>query len=148
MYLFDTNILLILSRKSTSQSVGVVLGLTNQLSEQYVSIVTIGELNAFAKKRRLGKQRIKRLEALIAKLQVLDISDEGIIDAYGDIDSYSQNTLKERPSGLSARNMGKNDLWIAATAARYNLTLITTDKDFDHLSEEFLELKWIDPLLL
>lgn len=29
--------------------------------------------------------------------------------------------------------MGKNDLWIAATAITYNIPLITTDADFDHL---------------
>jgi len=40
--------------------------------------------------------------------------------------------------------MGKNDLWIAATSTVYNLELITTDKDFDHLSDEYLKLKYID----
>lgn len=37
------------------------------------------------------------------------------------------------PAGLSARNMGKNDLWIAATALYLDLPLHTTDNDFDHL---------------
>ena len=44
------------------------------------------------------------------------------------------------PSHFSARNMGKNDLWIAATASVYNLRLLTTDNDFGHLDSQFLNL--------
>ena len=47
--------------------------------------------------------------------------------------------------GMSSRNMGKNDLWIAAAASVLNAKLLTTDKDFDHLNEEFLEIIYIDP---
>lgn len=40
--------------------------------------------------------------------------------------------------------MGKNDLWIAATASAFGITLVTTDKDFDHLNGVFLEVKYIN----
>ena len=52
------------------------------------------------------------------------------------LDAYSQGKLSMRPlpAGMSARNMGKNDLWIAATALYFDVELHTTDKDFDHLS--------------
>jgi len=40
--------------------------------------------------------------------------------------------------------MGKNDLWIAATASVLNASLITTDKDFVHLDKEFLKLLHIE----
>jgi len=40
--------------------------------------------------------------------------------------------------------MGKNDIWIAATASVYGLTLLTTDKDFDHLNEVHVNLEYID----
>jgi tRNA(fMet)-specific endonuclease VapC len=36
--------------------------------------------------------------------------------------------------------MGKNDLWIAATASVLNIPLITTDNDFIHLDKTFLTL--------
>ncbi len=42
-------------------------------------------------------------------------------------------------------NMGKNDLWIAATASVLNLELLTTDSDFDHLDGEFIKLRKILP---
>lgn len=44
--------------------------------------------------------------------------------------------------------MTKNDLWIAATASILNLTLITTDLDFNHLSPIFLKLETLDIQLL
>jgi predicted nucleic acid-binding protein len=37
--------------------------------------------------------------------------------------------------------MGKNDLWIAATAYAMNAMLLTTDGDFDHLENAFIDLK-------
>jgi tRNA(fMet)-specific endonuclease VapC len=40
--------------------------------------------------------------------------------------------------------MGKNDLWIAATASVYDMELITTDKDFNHLASKYLKLQRID----
>ena len=41
--------------------------------------------------------------------------------------------------------MGKNDLWIAATASHYKLTLLTTDRDFQHLDAAFLKLEYVQP---
>jgi len=38
--------------------------------------------------------------------------------------------------------MGKNDLWIAATAAFHKFRLITTDKDFNHLDKVFIKLSY------
>ena len=40
--------------------------------------------------------------------------------------------------------MGKNDLWIAATSSVYDLVLLTTDKDFNHLDGAYLDLEYID----
>lgn len=41
----------------------------------------------------------------------------------------------------SSRNMGKNDLWIAATAHALNAALLTTDGDFEHLHQVYFELR-------
>jgi tRNA(fMet)-specific endonuclease VapC len=60
-----------------------------------------------------------------------------------EIDVYSQGRnpkLKLPGPNKSARNMGKNDLWIAATASPFNLRLITTDGDSEHLAPHFLRL--------
>lgn len=67
--------------------------------------------------------------------------------SFSEIDAFSQGKhgVKKLPNGMSSRNMGKNDLWIAASASVLNAVLLTTDKDFDHLDEEFLEVIYIDP---
>ena len=44
---------------------------------------------------------------------------------------------------MSSRSMGKNDLWIAATASVLNVPLLTTDKDFLHLDGHFLDLSYV-----
>lgn len=41
--------------------------------------------------------------------------------------------------------MGKNDVWIAATARITGTTLLTTDKDFDPLQGVWLDREWVDP---
>jgi len=44
--------------------------------------------------------------------------------------------------------MGKNDLWIASTAALLGLKLVTTDADFNHLHQVFMEVEYIKAELL
>jgi tRNA(fMet)-specific endonuclease VapC len=70
-----------------------------------------------------------------------------LVPTYINIDSFSQC----RDSNFSIfehetpRNMGKNDLWIATTASLLILKLITTDSDFDHLDNIFIDLHKITP---
>ena len=74
------------------------------------------------------------------------INHERMIHRFAEIDAYSQGKLpgKPLPPGLSSRNTGKNDLWIAATGSVRNATLLTTDHDFDHLNGVFLNVVYID----
>ena len=74
----------------------------------------------------------------------LGINHREIVEKYIEIDAYSQGNHKSLISNFSARNMGKNDLWITATASALNVKLFTTDKDFDHLNGIFLEVEYIE----
>ncbi len=69
---------------------------------------------------------------------------KNIINRYAEIEAYSQGKHPEKQSTFSALNMGKNDLWIAATASVLNAVPITTGKDFNHLQTQFLKIEWID----
>ena len=68
-----------------------------------------------------------------------------LLQTYISIDAYSQRKHPdyEKYPFSTSRNMGKNDLWISATASLLNLQLVTTDKDFDHLETSFLSLRKI-----
>ena len=62
------------------------------------------------------------------------------VDSPEQISIYSQidNHCLDR-----GRVMGKNDLWIAATAALTDARLLTSDADFKLLDGVFLYLEWV-----
>ncbi len=74
------------------------------------------------------------------------VDSEEIAAAYADLDAYSQCIHPQHAplAGMTARNMGKNDLWIAATAMLFNATFLTTDNDFSHLSPGFFKVEKVD----
>lgn len=110
-----------------------------------ISVVTKGELQSLAYQFDWGKQKKSALQRLLNSVNAVPVQSMDIIDRYAEIDAFSQNKLPDRPLGNSDRNMGKNDVWIAATASVINATLLTTDADFDHLHDEFLSRVYIDP---
>ncbi len=109
-----------------------------------VSAVSIGELRSLALRNKWGAKKLNDAEILIRKLFVVEIHNDAIHNRYAEIDAFSQGKLDEKPLNISARNMGKNDLWIAATASVFNATLLSTDNDFDHLNSVFLSVPKID----
>src|SRR5699024_2567177 len=64
------------------------------------------------------------------------------IKAYAEIDAYSKHKDYKRvyPTGYSSNTMGKNDIWIAATAQVTDSILVTANSDFDHLEGVFIDL--------
>jgi tRNA(fMet)-specific endonuclease VapC len=106
-----------------------------------IPIVIVGELEAFALKADWGYQKITHLQKLLDTYPIADI-DRDLTRIYAQIDAYSQGKLKSSPLpfGMSARNMGKNDIWIAATALYLDMPLHTNDHDFDHLTSIGLQL--------
>jgi tRNA(fMet)-specific endonuclease VapC len=114
-----------------------------------ISVVSTGEIYSLAKQLGWGGGKLKTLDALLRKLPTVDISHEQIIQRYAEIDAFSLGKDKARPlrSGQTARVMGKNDLWIAATASVLNAVLLAIDHDFDHLSSVFVDVIYIDQKL-
>jgi predicted nucleic acid-binding protein len=143
-YLLDTNIILNYIRKDSYSS---------QIDEKYsplsienspiISVVTRGEILSIAFQNNWGNQKINFLKVLLDKFIIADINVDSIVDRYAEIDAFSQGKLPNKKLKVSARNMGKNDIWIAATASVLEIKLLTTDKDFSHLKDEFLDLELI-----
>lgn len=112
-----------------------------------ISVATEAELRSLAEQNGWGAAKKEKLEKLLRRYVIIDINHNDIpmMETYARIDAFSQGKLVGHTLGLTSRNMGKNDLWIAATAAITKATLLTTDADFDHLNGLFLHLDRLRP---
>ena len=139
-YLWDTNILLNRIRKSSHYyKWNDKFHFKENGNEVLLSVINLGEIESIALQRSWGVERMLFLKQILKEVQIINLNDE-VIQTYAQIDAFSQNKLPELPLNNSARNMGKNDIWLAATAHVHNLKFVTTDKDFDHLKGVFIDL--------
>lgn len=146
-YVIDTNILVHIVRNSSTWD---YVDMTFEpfefpKNETYVSFASIAEVLALSLKLGWQEKKISRLSDLLSKLEVISVSgtvEDKLMQNYALIDAFSQGTLKNLPlpKDMSARNMGKNDIWIAATATSIQATLLTTDDDFLHLDPIFCKV--------
>lgn len=135
-YLLDTNILVHLIRgNAVGLAIDAHFGLRGALNRCVVSVVTVGEMYALARKYDWGPAKQDALRKLLAELVWVDINHPDILTAYGELDALSDR---------AGRRMGKNDLWIAATAKVSGAILLTTDGDFDHLHPTHITRTRID----
>lgn len=103
-----------------------------------ILVVSMAEAESLGVQWNWGIGKVQALRELIRKVITIDIehSHEDLINAYCSIDTYSKRKSLDSKGRLlsgAARKMGKNDLWIAATAHVLDTTLLITDGDFDHL---------------
>lgn len=146
-YLLDTGILLGYIRGAAfAEYIEAKYGVSQPPNIACVSAVTVGEIRSLALQLGWGNNKMQKLKEILKKVPSVEIGQQAILEKYAEIDAYSQGkhpSLK-LPSGVTSRNMGKNDVWIAATGSVLKATLITTDHDFDHLHDVFLNVIWID----
>jgi tRNA(fMet)-specific endonuclease VapC len=142
--LFDTNIILYITRDESQMKILDFVNPTNQ--DVYISYASVAETESIAFQNNWGKRKIKCFEDFLEEVQIIEI-DDTLLKTYVNIDAFSQRKHQyfTEYAFQTPRNMGKNDLWIASTASLLNLTLITTDGDFDHLESHFISLNKILP---
>jgi predicted nucleic acid-binding protein len=134
--LLDTNILVHLIRwKAVGKAIDARFGLRGSLNRVVISVVTVGEMYSLARQWSWGPKLLADLQRLLGQLVTVDINHPSILDAYGELDDVSNR---------AGRPMGKNDVWIAATAKVAGVTLLTTDGDFCHLHPAHLTRIRID----
>jgi tRNA(fMet)-specific endonuclease VapC len=144
-YLIDTNILLALLRDGEkSVQIETDYDLFGNEHTLFISSVSKGEMKSISIQNKWGKPRLLQYENLLQRFIVVPVESEDLIDRYAEIDAFSQGRHEALKSNFSARNMGKNDLWIAATASVLSAKLLTTDADFLHLENVFLELETVE----
>ncbi len=140
-YLYDTNILaFIIKQEPTIEKFEKAIA-QDSGNLRIISIVTKAEIETLAVLFKWGDHKREQLKTLLDQFLIVPIDSQQIVAAYFELDTYSQGKHLNKSSGLTARNMGKNDLWIAATAMATDSTLLTSDKDFDHLNEVFIAVK-------
>ena len=137
LFLLDTNILLAFIRLGL---LGLYLDATYRLytlqPSPLVSIVTEAELRALALKHNWGPEKMASLQRLLNPLQIVPLPFRNIVEAYATIDVFCER------HGYA---LGKNDIWIAATANVTGATLLTTDRDFEPLHGRYLQCAWVNP---
>lgn len=138
LYVLDTGVLLVLLRGGArGRLVDERYALRSARRRPMISIVSHGEIRVLARRNGWGEAKLAALQHALDGMVTIDINRPAIIDAYVELDLVSQ----AYPGG--ARNMGKNDLWIAACARAAAATLLTTDEDFGHLGPNHLDVEII-----
>lgn len=143
--LLDTNILIYLARDSKHRLLEEFINPAQK--EINISIVSIAEVRSIALRQKWGNNKMRTFDTIVSNSLVFDVS-EWLVNTYVEIDTYSQrqNPSFSKYSFDTPRNMGKNDLWIASTASLLGLELVTTDGDFDHLDNVFLDVRQLNPI--
>jgi predicted nucleic acid-binding protein len=137
LYLLDTNILVHLIRgDAVWLRVRAIYQPLLIDPRPLLSVVSVGELRSLALQFNWQAEKLDQMEFYLGYFQRISIDDPEILRAYAVIDAHGHRT---------GPPLGKNDVWIAATASVLRARLLTTDKDFDRLDPLFLSHDWIDP---
>jgi predicted nucleic acid-binding protein len=112
-----------------------------------ISVVTVAEIKSFAFRRNWAANKQSVLDELLRRFPATPIRQPSIIQKFAEIDAFNHCQHPTLQSPTSGHSMGDNDIWVAATASVLQATLLTTDRDFDHLNGVFLRVAYIDQSL-
>ena len=137
LILLDTNVLLQLVRgNEIGKRIDANYQLRARLERPLISVITVGEAMALAKKFKWAEQKAGELQKLLGELVIVDINHASVLSQYAEISGYLESI---------GQPIGQNDMWIAATAAAANAWLLTTDKDFDRLTPNYIKREYVNP---
>lgn len=114
-FLLDTNAIIALQRENEA-----LKKLLSTATSVFVPVVAVGELYYGAYKSQRVEENRQHVTAFIADRVILHI-DADTANVYGQV--KQELRTKGRP-------IPENDIWIAALAVQYDLTLITDDTHF------------------
>jgi tRNA(fMet)-specific endonuclease VapC len=97
----------------------------------FVPAVALGELYFGALKSRRAEANLQRLGEFAAASNVLSV-DAAVARLYGEVREGLRRIGRPIP---------ENDIWIAATALRHDLSLVTRDSHFEHVANLRVE-RW------
>jgi len=123
-HLLDTNVIIALFRDDNKVRDRIAAS-----PEVFVPAIAVGELYYGAQHSAHVEENIKQVREFAANSTVL-ACDSATAEYYGQI----KNRLKTR-----GRPLPENDVWIAAIARQYSLTVVTRDQHFREIDGLFLE---------
>jgi tRNA(fMet)-specific endonuclease VapC len=122
LLLLDTNVLVhLLRNKSTGQAIEAKFALSTRPERPLLSSIVEGEIRGLAVFWGWGPTRIAKLEQLLSELVRVSAGEPEVVKSYGFLFAHQTKIGKK---------VGENDLWIAATAAAINGSVLTCDGDF------------------
>ncbi|MBM4167207.1 MAG: type II toxin-antitoxin system VapC family toxin [Ignavibacteria bacterium] len=123
-YLVDTNIVIAYFNKDNI--VGKRIDVANEI---FIPCIVIGELYFGAIKSRNRIQNISIVDNFVSNKSIVNC-DVDTAKEFGTIKHQLQSKGKPIPD---------NDIWIAAIAKQYKLTLVTRDEHFREVENLFIE---------
>ncbi len=110
------------------------------LGNELITTCTIvkGELIDMAARSQQREANLALIQRFLVGLYIYPI-DETSAKIYGNLkaevfDRYApKDKAQRRRTNISQLGIGENDLWIAAVALQHQLTLVTTDQDFQRI---------------
>lgn len=104
------------------------------------SAVAAGELYFMAQNSQQQAANRRKIQAFLQRIDVLPISLE-VADIYGEfktklLQHYGpRERSRRRTTRLQEIGISENDLWIAATALCYSVTVVSADRDFERMQQ-------------
>ncbi|MFM2432025.1 MAG: hypothetical protein RLZZ511_3238 [Cyanobacteriota bacterium] len=117
-----------------------------------INVITQGELLFMAENSAMKTTNLERIQTFLDQFDLYPINaattivyarlKAKLIDTFGAKDKPKRRGIKIQELGFD-----DNDLWIAATASQYGLTLVSADRDFDRIQQvESLQVEsWLTP---
>jgi tRNA(fMet)-specific endonuclease VapC len=136
MYLLDTNHLSSILKKDECAYKKLHSSNLNYCS----CVIVKGEMMFMANNSQFKENNLKNINALLSELNILDIGKQ-TAKIYGEIkallcDKFGpKEKSKRRNFNFNSTGISDNDLWIASIAKEHDLTILTTDADFEKIKE-------------
>jgi tRNA(fMet)-specific endonuclease VapC len=114
------------------------------------SAIVVGELRFMAQNSQQRTANLTKIQAFLQRIDVYSI-DKQTAEIYGDFKSEiirrfgPKEKCKRQTTKLTEIGISENDLWIASTALRHSLIVVSCDIDFERMRQvrEFSLENWV-----
>ncbi|BAY07331.1 putative PilT protein [Calothrix sp. NIES-2098] len=114
------------------------------------SVIVAGELRFMAQNSQEKAANLIKINLFLRRINLYGI-DKETTEIYGDFKSEiikqfaGKDKNKRKTTKLHTIGISENDLWIAATAIRHSLIIVSCDSDFERMRQvrEFSLQSWV-----